>query len=110
MGTGANVPLLPVLLLILIRVPTSINDARQHVSKCFNVLQYASMLENMVAINVAVVVLFVLVLFSDSSKRENTTHCRGSQRPTTLQRPTVFRGSRRLWSHLARRPWGYDAG
>ena len=79
---GANVPLLPLLILMLILVLTSINDACQHVSKCLKVLQHASMPENTVAIIVAVVARFPVFLFSDSSNKENATHCLGSQCPS----------------------------
>ena len=60
---GANVPLLPLLILMLMLVLTSINDACQHVSKCLKVLQHASMLENTVAITVAVVACFSVFIF-----------------------------------------------
>ena len=58
MGTQANVPLLPLLLLMLMRVLTSTDDACQHVSLLFEVRQYASMLEDAVAIAVSGVASF----------------------------------------------------
>ena len=64
MGTGANVPLLPLLLLMLTRVLTSVNDARQHVSKCFNVLQYDSTCFNMLqSLKIRLLLLLLLLPF-----------------------------------------------
>jgi hypothetical protein len=57
-GTGANVLLLPLLLLMLMRVLTSTDDACQHVSLLFEVRQSASMLEDAVAIAVSGAVSF----------------------------------------------------